>query len=158
MSKDGWDTASLISMENSHFSMYLPKIRPPKNVPKADPCFTFPQEDGWNSVTCFCRKPFAGRPMIECSACLTWVHLKCANMHRKKIPDEWYCPSCRGLAPPGSGPIQESPSSSSTSSNNKTPKQAASKTKTTPKSAPSPTKPVSGEFKPKLQIEELGGV
>jgi len=107
------------------------------------------EEDGWNSVTCFCRKPFAGRPMIECSACLTWVHLKCANMHRKKIPDEWYCPSCRGLAPPGSGPIQESPSSSSTSSNNKTPKQVASKTKTTPKSAPSPTKPVSGSRKRK---------
>ncbi len=28
--------------------------------------------DSFNSVTCYCGKPFAGRPMIECSGCLTW--------------------------------------------------------------------------------------
>ena len=27
-------------------------------------------------VTCYCGRPFAGRPMIECTRCLTWVHLK----------------------------------------------------------------------------------
>ena len=24
-------------------------------------------DEGWDMVTCFCGKPFAGRPMIECS-------------------------------------------------------------------------------------------
>ena len=25
------------------------------------------EDEGWDMVTCFCGKPFAGRPMIECS-------------------------------------------------------------------------------------------
>ena len=25
------------------------------------------EDEGWEMITCFCGKPFAGRPMIECS-------------------------------------------------------------------------------------------
>merc|ERR1712083_393526 len=48
-------------------------------------------DDSWDQVTCYCGKPFAGRPMIECSKCLTWVHLKCAGLRRTNIPDTWNC-------------------------------------------------------------------
>jgi len=104
-------------------------------------------EDGWNSVTCFCRKPFAGRPMIECTGCLVWVHLKCAKLNRRKIPDEWFCGSCRGslsvagspsssslTSPPPSA--QRAPTPTSSSKSNKTPKGANRKS-----AAPSPSKP-----------------
>jgi len=46
-------------------------------------------------VTCYCGKPFAGRPMIECSKCLTWVHLKCAGLRKTNIPDTWHCTKCK---------------------------------------------------------------
>ena len=46
-------------------------------------------------VTCYCGKPFAGRPMVECSKCLTWVHLKCAGLRRTNIPDTWHCKTCK---------------------------------------------------------------
>lgn len=36
--------------------------------------------------------------MIECSLCLTWVHLKCAKISGKRIPDIWYCSPCRQTA------------------------------------------------------------
>lgn len=52
--------------------------------------------DSFNSVTCFCGKPFAGRPMIECSGCLTWLHMSCAKVKRKNIPEFYYCDSCKG--------------------------------------------------------------
>lgn len=52
-------------------------------------------DDSWDQVTCFCGKPFAGRPMIECSSCLTWVHLKCAKLRRTHIPDTWHCKTCK---------------------------------------------------------------
>lgn len=58
-----------------------------------------PVEDGggdsFNSITCFCGKPFAGRPMIECSACLTWYHMSCVKVKRKNIPEFYYCDSCK---------------------------------------------------------------
>ena len=38
------------------------------------------EDESWNLVTCFCRRPFAGRPMIECSECSTWIHLFCAKI------------------------------------------------------------------------------
>ena len=50
-------------------------------------------------ITCYCHKPFAGRPMIECSSCLTWIHLKCANLKRNNIPDTWHCRKCQWRAP-----------------------------------------------------------
>ena len=46
-------------------------------------------------MTCYCGKPFAGRPMVECSKCLTWLHLKCAGLRRNNIPDTWYCSKCK---------------------------------------------------------------
>ena len=48
-------------------------------------------------VTCYCGRPFAGRPMIECSRCLTWLHLKCAKLTRQRIPETWFCQRCKTL-------------------------------------------------------------
>ncbi|QQP42391.1 Uncharacterized protein FKW44_017039, partial [Caligus rogercresseyi] len=33
-------------------------------------------------------------PMIECSSCLTWIHLSCAKIKRTHIPDTWNCSKC----------------------------------------------------------------
>merc|ERR1712045_525368 len=57
------------------------------------------EDEGWDMVTCFCGKPFAGRPMIECSGCYTWIHIKCARLKRTHIPDTWYCTKCREKNP-----------------------------------------------------------
>lgn len=46
-------------------------------------------------ITCYCKKPYGGRPMIECSSCQTWVHLTCAKVKRTAIPDVWYCSLCK---------------------------------------------------------------
>jgi len=46
-------------------------------------------------ITCYCRKPYGGRPMIECSSCQTWVHLTCAKVKRSAIPDVWFCAQCK---------------------------------------------------------------
>ncbi|CAB1348894.1 unnamed protein product, partial [Coregonus sp. 'balchen'] len=54
------------------------------------------EDDSWDLITCFCLKPFAGRPMIECSECGTWVHLSCAKIRRT------HAPSIHPLIPPGS--------------------------------------------------------
>lgn len=51
-------------------------------------------DDSYDLVTCFCQKPFAGRPMIECSSCLTWLHLRCVKIKKTEIPDIFICPSC----------------------------------------------------------------
>lgn len=32
--------------------------------------------------------------MIECSQCLTWLHLSCAKVKRKHIPDIFICVKC----------------------------------------------------------------
>ncbi|KAG5673555.1 hypothetical protein PVAND_003594 [Polypedilum vanderplanki] len=82
--------------------------------------FTNDNEDGvaggdsFNSVTCFCGKPFAGRPMIECSSCLTWLHMSCVKVKRKNIPEFYYCDSCKNngaLLSPSSNVIGNSASS-----------------------------------------------
>ncbi|XP_014249936.1 PHD finger protein 23B-like [Cimex lectularius] len=52
-------------------------------------------DDSYDLVTCFCQKPFAGRPMIECSSCLTWIHLRCAKVKKSEIPDVFICSDCR---------------------------------------------------------------
>ncbi|GAB6022248.1 hypothetical protein CHUAL_006380 [Chamberlinius hualienensis] len=52
-------------------------------------------EDSYDLVTCFCMKPFAGRPMIECSECLTWIHLSCAKIRKANIPEEYICQRCK---------------------------------------------------------------
>lgn len=53
------------------------------------------EEDSYDLVTCFCKRPFAGRPMIECSKCLTWIHLSCAKVKRTKIPEVFICAKCK---------------------------------------------------------------
>lgn len=52
-------------------------------------------DDDETEITCYCRKPYGGRPMIECSSCQIWVHLTCAKVRRTQIPETWYCRYCR---------------------------------------------------------------
>ncbi|MBN3298538.1 PHF13 protein, partial [Amia calva] len=53
------------------------------------------EDDSWDLITCFCMKPFAGRPMIECSECGTWVHLSCAKIRKTNVPEVFTCQHCR---------------------------------------------------------------
>lgn len=52
-------------------------------------------DDSWDLVTCFCMKPFAGRAMIECNRCNTWIHLSCAKIRKSHVPETYTCQSCR---------------------------------------------------------------
>ncbi|XP_051963541.1 PHD finger protein 23B [Xyrauchen texanus] len=52
-------------------------------------------DDSWELITCYCGKPFAGRPMIECSQCNVWVHLSCAKIKKSNVPDIFKCQKCR---------------------------------------------------------------
>uniref|UniRef100_A0A8I3PSD9 PHD finger protein 13 n=1 Tax=Canis lupus familiaris TaxID=9615 RepID=A0A8I3PSD9_CANLF len=52
-------------------------------------------DDSWDLVTCFCMKPFAGRPMIECNECHTWIHLSCAKIRKSNVPEVFVCQKCR---------------------------------------------------------------
>uniref|UniRef100_A0A8C6U5M7 PHD finger protein 13 n=1 Tax=Neogobius melanostomus TaxID=47308 RepID=A0A8C6U5M7_9GOBI len=52
-------------------------------------------DDSWDLVTCFCMKPFAGRAMIECNSCNTWIHLSCAKIRKSHVPETYVCQSCR---------------------------------------------------------------
>ncbi|XP_003340393.2 PHD finger protein 23 [Monodelphis domestica] len=56
-------------------------------------------DDSWDLITCYCQKPFAGRPMIECSLCGTWIHLSCAKIKKTNVPDIFYCQKCKELRP-----------------------------------------------------------
>ncbi|XP_062503860.1 PHD finger protein 23A-like [Corticium candelabrum] len=53
-------------------------------------------DESWNLVTCFCEKPFAGRPMIECNQCSTWIHLACERIREDHVPSVFVCAKCRG--------------------------------------------------------------
>ncbi|XP_054838130.1 PHD finger protein 23A-like [Eublepharis macularius] len=53
------------------------------------------EDDAWDLITCFCLKPFAGRPMIECNECFTWIHLSCAKIRKSNVPDIFICQRCR---------------------------------------------------------------
>ncbi|XP_019358593.1 PREDICTED: PHD finger protein 13-like [Gavialis gangeticus] len=53
------------------------------------------EDDAWDLITCFCLKPFAGRPMIECSECTTWIHLSCAKIRKSNVPEVFICQRCR---------------------------------------------------------------
>ncbi|XP_063157774.1 PHD finger protein 23 [Candoia aspera] len=64
-------------------------------------------DDSWDLITCYCQKPFAGRPMIECNQCGTWIHLSCAKIKKTNVPDIFFCQKCKEssrkqplLAPP----------------------------------------------------------
>ncbi|XP_073324794.1 PHD finger protein 13 [Pagrus major] len=52
-------------------------------------------DDSWDLVTCFCSKPFAGRAMIECNQCHTWIHLSCAKIRKSHVPETYVCQTCR---------------------------------------------------------------
>lgn len=54
-------------------------------------------DDSWDLITCYCGKPFAGRPMIECNQCGIWVHLSCAKIKKSNVPDIFYCHKCRDV-------------------------------------------------------------
>jgi len=55
--------------------------------------------DDADSVTCSCRKPFAGRPMVECGSCATWFHLSCVKLKKSTVPDVWNCATCQKNVP-----------------------------------------------------------
>uniref|UniRef100_A0AAY4BUZ0 PHD finger protein 13 n=1 Tax=Denticeps clupeoides TaxID=299321 RepID=A0AAY4BUZ0_9TELE len=52
-------------------------------------------DDSWDLVTCFCMKPFAGRAMIECNECSTWIHLSCAKIRKSNVPETYVCQRCK---------------------------------------------------------------
>lgn len=58
-------------------------------------CPLSPDDDSWDLVTCFCMKPFAGRAMIECNKCHTWIHLSCAKIRKSHVPETYVCQRCR---------------------------------------------------------------
>ena len=41
----------------------------------------------------------AGRPMIECSSCLIWLHMSCAKVRPSNVPDVWTCQACKETNP-----------------------------------------------------------
>lgn len=57
--------------------------------------FLFADDDSWDLVTCFCMKPFAGRAMIECNQCNTWIHLSCAKIRKSNVPETYICQRCK---------------------------------------------------------------
>lgn len=64
----------------------------------SDQCLSlspWPDDDAWDLITCFCLKPFAGRPMIECNECATWIHLSCAKIRKSNVPEVFICQRCR---------------------------------------------------------------
>ncbi|XP_072329749.1 PHD finger protein 13-like [Scyliorhinus torazame] len=57
--------------------------------------FKIEDDDSWDLITCFCMKPFAGRPMIECNECGTWIHLSCAKIRKSNVPEVFICQKCK---------------------------------------------------------------
>ncbi|CAL8105668.1 unnamed protein product [Orchesella dallaii] len=49
----------------------------------------------YESVTCWCGKSFAVRPMIECDYCLVWYHMSCEQIRRSNIPNHFKCSRCK---------------------------------------------------------------
>lgn len=106
--------------------------------------------DSYNLITCYCGKPYAGRPMIECSCCLTWLHLSCAKIKRKNIPEIFICVKCSksttGQQRTSLSATQSSPSSTTTTNHpkdhqsNNEPKENNRSKKSTTSSATSQTR------------------
>ncbi|XP_069776149.1 PHD finger protein 23B isoform X2 [Narcine bancroftii] len=87
------EIAECLSMGNSHdgetsSSDGEPRIMDEDIMVESD-------DDSWSLVTCYCQKPFAGRPMIECNQCNTWIHLSCAKIRKSNVPDVFFCEKCR---------------------------------------------------------------
>ena len=57
--------------------------------------FYSPVDADWDLVTCYCQKPYAGRDMIECDTCETWVHYSCAKIRKTNVPEVFNCQKCR---------------------------------------------------------------
>nr|XP_003224383.1 PREDICTED: PHD finger protein 13 isoform X1 [Anolis carolinensis] len=77
-----------LSQDGSHIGTLCEEFAGPSDT-KTD------EDDAWDLITCFCLKPFAGRPMIECNECTTWIHLSCAKIRKSNVPDIFICQRCR---------------------------------------------------------------
>ncbi|KAK7814830.1 LOW QUALITY PROTEIN: hypothetical protein U0070_026331, partial [Myodes glareolus] len=55
--------------------------------------------ESWDLITCYCRKPFAGQPVIEYSLCRTWIHLSWAKIKKPNVPDFFCCQNYTELRP-----------------------------------------------------------
>ncbi|NXE83197.1 PHF13 protein, partial [Cochlearius cochlearius] len=56
----------------------------------APPCAAA-NDDAWDLITCFCLKPFAGRPMIECNECATWIGGAPPKIRKSNVPEVFIC-------------------------------------------------------------------
>uniref|UniRef100_UPI00398E95F0 PHD finger protein 13-like isoform X2 n=1 Tax=Pristiophorus japonicus TaxID=55135 RepID=UPI00398E95F0 len=68
-------------------------VPPPDTTPMEN--LKIEDDDSWDLITCFCMKPFAGRPMIECNECGTWIHLSCAKIRKSNVPEVFICQKCK---------------------------------------------------------------
>ncbi|XP_049806621.1 PHD finger protein 23A-like isoform X4 [Schistocerca nitens] len=78
------------SSEDSHG-----RERFPSRSSKSSSSTSDSDKSSYGLITCFCRRPYAGRPMIECSKCLTWMHLSCVKIKKSNIPEEFFCTKCK---------------------------------------------------------------
>ena len=62
-------------------------------------CFLLSDDSSFDQVTCFCGKPYMGRPMIECSMCYNWLHLSCVHLRKSNIPETYICDACKRSPP-----------------------------------------------------------
>ena len=92
--------------ENEQISCFYPAINQQpaswtdvvevgKNSSNGEDLLISPNDPDWNVITCFCNQPFHGRPMIECDMCGVWIHMKCDNIQKSKVPDKYNCMLCR---------------------------------------------------------------
>lgn len=92
--------------------------------------------DSYNLITCYCGKPYAARPMIECSQCLTWLHLSCAKVKRKNIPDIFICVKCAKTSGQSSVSLQSTSPSHPKDLQSNEPKENNRSRKSTASNAP----------------------
>jgi len=92
-SNESWPSSK--DEDSEVYSHHTTNAKHAKTSDSSEPDDVEEPNESWNEVTCYCGKPFAGRPMVECSKCLTWLHLKCAGLRRNNIPDTWYCSKCK---------------------------------------------------------------
>lgn len=52
--------------------------------------------------------------MIECSRCLTWLHLTCVKVKKNNIPEVFYCVTCRKNSNPDTDSQSPTPTPSAT--------------------------------------------
>ncbi|KAK0522125.1 Transcription factor bye1 [Tilletia horrida] len=53
-------------------------------------------DDGDGAVYCICKKRDDGSPMVECSECEDWFHLKCVGLTKRAVDRlaSYTCPTC----------------------------------------------------------------